>query len=229
MLNGRERYYFLLDLIDEARYGTPSDEPIQLHLARHLKNEFTPEEFERAVRKLEADGMVRLHAAPSISNGQHYEIIVCPKFDVVLNLTKHDPDYIKFTTLNPKPQPPSGPTPIAATDGRTVNHITYDHRKIFINGELLAKPDFDSENERFFSYIYEHPNEKIPLKKIREAIGGFKKTIHSILAGLGFKGNTRKLFFDASKSAVIFHNPARKEMLDAKGPTQLRLNRDSEK
>lgn len=69
--------------------------------------------------------------------------------------------------------------------------ITYSgSREILLNKTFqLAKPDFDSENDLVFSYLYEHPNQKFTRGQLEEVIGRkFTKSLHKIVENLGFEG-----------------------------------------
>src|SRR5581483_678401 len=99
--------------------------------------------------------------------------------------------------------------------GDLLYQITYsDHlREIKLNGLLITKPDFESENHQFFSYIYINPNRRVSRKEIEKSLKiDLKKTNSDILRDLGFKGTLRQLFFPgATKSKVLFNNPITKE------------------
>lgn len=88
--------------------------------------------------------------------------------------------------------------------------ITYSpkNREILVNEFLLAKPDFNSENEITFSYLYDNSNKTISINEIEKQVGQkLKKSIHEILRDLGFTGSFAKAFFSASNKGVIFRNP----------------------
>lgn len=104
--------------------------------------------------------------------------------------------------------------------------ITYTTaREILLDNKyLLAKPDFDSENDLVFSYLYEHPNEKLTLEQIRIGISrDLTKALHKIIENLGFKGDLKKIFFDVSKTSILFRNPITREDLEHLGVDRIRL------
>jgi hypothetical protein len=86
-------------------------------------------------------------------------------------------------------------------------------REIKLNSILLAKPDFESENERLFTYVYSKQNEPIKVSDIEGYYKiKFKKSISDIIRDLGFKGKTRQVFFPvADKNKVMFTNPISKK------------------
>ena len=73
-----------------------------------------------------------------------------------------------------------------------------DHtREIKLNNIVIAKPDFDSENDRFFNYVYLNPNKPLSTDEIEKLGNGndkFKKRISDIVRDLGFNGKLRQIF-----------------------------------
>ena len=110
-----------------------------------------------------------------------------------------------------------------AVEDETVYYITYTKaREILLNdvvnnsGRLLAKPNFNSENDTVFNYLYEHPNQKFTREQIK---GGVLitviKSLHKIVENLGFRGDIKRVFFDVSEQAIQFRNPiTRKDLQD---------------
>lgn len=92
-----------------------------------------------------------------------------------------------------------------------------DHkREITINNIIIAKPDFESENERFFTYVYANSNRPIPIKEIEDhwKVGKLKKRVTHIVDGLGFSGALREIFFPVVKQdKVMFVNPISKKQV----------------
>lgn len=84
-------------------------------------------------------------------------------------------------------------------------------REILLNGVQIAKPDFESENDIVFDYLYKHPNRKIELAEIEKEIGqGMTKTLHKTVENLGFSGDLKTAFFQVSKTSIYFRNPVTK-------------------
>lgn len=90
-------------------------------------------------------------------------------------------------------------------------------REIRLNNILIAKPDFNSENEIFFTFLYKNPNKRFSKEEIEQTQGKdfkFHKRLQQIVNDLGFKGNVRDLFFvGISEKGVMFRNPVTKETL----------------
>lgn len=108
--------------------------------------------------------------------------------------------------------------PRAIPDSTILYRVSYSDksREILVNNLLLAKPDFGSENEMVFGYIYQHPNERLNKTQIEQQLNiSIGKSFHKIVENLGFKGDLRKAFFDLSKTYIRFRNPVTKKDLDA--------------
>lgn len=86
-------------------------------------------------------------------------------------------------------------------------------REIRVNNTLIARPNEDSKNFNFFEYVFERPNGTILVKDVEFATDmSLASSIQDILRDLGFKGNTRKVFFPvATKEKVRFMNPITKD------------------
>lgn len=93
-----------------------------------------------------------------------------------------------------------------------------DAREVFVNNRRLAKLNFDSENDRILSYLFQNANKTFRVRDLSSKIGGGPiKRIHNFLDNLGFKGDLRKMFFSASKDSIRFHNPVTHERLHELG------------
>jgi len=108
----------------------------------------------------------------------------------------------------------------------TVYKITYTPiREILLNNTIrLAKPDFDSENDVTFDYLYNHPNQKISLKELEEQLKkSLTKSLHKIIENLGFRGDLKTVFFTVSQDAVCFRNPITQDELEKLGISKIKL------
>lgn len=105
------------------------------------------------------------------------------------------------------------------TNDPVVHEIVYTKsREVLLDGKLLlAKPDFSSENDLVFDYLYKNPNKRITKTKLEKEVVKEKltKTLHKIVENLGFKKTLRNAFFDVSQKAIMFRNPlTQKDMKD---------------
>jgi len=98
-------------------------------------------------------------------------------------------------------------------------------REILVNNFLIAKPDFNSENEVVFSYLYRNANRLVKTEELEKQVGNkLKKTIHGIIRDLGFAGRFAKVFFNnASKNGVVFRNPATYQDLKDLGVERIKI------
>jgi len=71
------------------------------------------------------------------------------------------------------------------------------------------RPNFYSQTDLMYSYIFRNPNRVITLDEVRKNIDRRHLSLDftQLLGGLKFTGKLRRLFFRASKSHLIFYNP----------------------
>ncbi len=80
-------------------------------------------------------------------------------------------------------------------------------RQVLLNdNRVLARLNFNGQNDLVFSYIYENPNRIITLDEIeanatREPL---RKNLHEFIRAFGFSGYLRQFFFDVTKQAIQF-------------------------
>ena len=109
---------------------------------------------------------------------------------------------------------------------RVQYEVSYERRAIRINGILLSKPNYDSENEQVFEYIYKNPGRKISLEEIeRELNRPIKKRLNDIVRDIGFKGDLRIFFPAISKTAVKFVKTVTKSDFQKSGTREIRVVR----
>lgn len=117
-------------------------------------------------------------------------------------------------------------TPIQSNnDNKPEYWITYKAREVVLNDlALIAKPDFNSENDLVFGFLYEHPNKKHSRAEIEKGIKtDINKDLHKVVENLGFASDLRKVFFDVTKDHICFRNPITKEDLERIGISKLKL------
>ncbi len=89
---------------------------------------------------------------------------------------------------------------------------------------LIAQPAYDSENYRFFEYVWKHPDRLITLEEFNQNLEEpLKKPIAKILENLNFRGPLKDAFFQVSKTSVLFTPVRTVEALTAAGLYPLRL------
>ena len=110
---------------------------------------------------------------------------------------------------------------------KVIYRITYTQtREILLNEALrLAKPDFDSENEVVFDYLYKNPNKKFTKNQLEKELRiKIAKSFHKIIENLGFKGELKQAFFQVSKTSIYFRNPITEDDLEALGMSKIKLS-----
>ncbi len=153
-----------------------------------------------------------------------------PSSELTVNIPKFFEAIEKVRELNGKTvQKPAQNLPrkdfeekITKTSDEPVYEITYTkQRQILMNNAQIGKPDFNSENDLVFSFLYEHPNESFTKEQIEKAVSvKLNKSLHKIVENLGFEGDTKEVFISVSKNAIQFRNPITKQDLeDMKKPT----------
>ncbi len=107
-----------------------------------------------------------------------------------------------------------------AKKSQNKNEVMYQiiytkQRQVLMNNAQISKPDFNSENDLVFSFLYKNPNKRLTIEEIEKAIGGkLTKSLHKIVENLGFEGDTKKVFFSVSKTAIEFRNPIKNKNLE---------------
>jgi len=92
--------------------------------------------------------------------------------------------------------------------------ITFTENKILLNGSLISKPNYDSENANFFKCLIQNPNRNVSKDEFKSFNNGktIGKSFHKILENLGFKKDFRKTFFKGVTNETIhFRNPITRE------------------
>lgn len=246
MMTGKQKLYFLLDRIDDVRAITPSGQTVIIDPTNNLNRRYTDTELQQLFTKLEKDEQVlkvlqtpsRIKTIDIVSdidafgtiydhNDGYWHIELLPTFDSYFQKIQCEPDYQDFTGKKP-PEKVERDTGInqRSDEPEIIYEITYaPSREILLNQTFqLAKPDFDSENDLVFSFLYKHPNKKHTLKEIEVGIGSeLGKTLHKIVENLGFKGDLRKIFFDVSGTSICFKNPVTKADLEKMGINRIKL------
>jgi hypothetical protein len=122
----------------------------------------------------------------------------------------------------PGRQEPAG-IPAETTQQRsareTLYQVTFQNREIRVNGFRLSRPNFNSENEVVFDYLFHNPNRRIEVSEIESATGRpLGKKLREIVRDLGFKNELREIFFPGiAKTAIEFVNPVTRSDFDARG------------
>jgi hypothetical protein len=218
--NALEKIWDVLQKIEEKRQLGSDGKPIRLH--RHPSNVENADKFNSEqkiiLEKLQSLGAItKLH---KVKVGT----LTGWSFELDQNYQKVFREYQNQYEKSAKAYKQSKRMEESRTKD-LMYEVTYSEktREIFINGFLIAKPDFDSENERVFTYLYKHPNQKISLKQLEENTGKLTKTLHKVVENLGFTKDLKRAFFDTAKTSIRFRNPVTKKDLEDIGIHYLKL------
>lgn len=205
-----EKIWNLLQEIEEKRQLVSDDSPIRLPC--YLNHSGTEADEQYEARKNILEKLSSLRAINNLHKGKvHHKKVAYlfwsfsigdKYFDV---FSEHEGEYKKVAQDY---QQDREEEKIDAKDIAYEVKYSEKSREILTNNFLLAKPDFNSENEVVFSYLYQNANRTVKTAELEKQVGDkLKKPIHNILRDLGFTGKLAKAFFSASKNGVMFRNP----------------------
>lgn len=116
MMSGKEKIYFLLNRIDDARAITPKGEPVKIHATHDLNNNYRGHELDNIFKKLQDDEQVikvlkvgnriqsiidvELDPYEQIDDG-YYHLELLPAFDDYFTEIQEEPEYQKFSGRKP--------------------------------------------------------------------------------------------------------------------------------
>lgn len=210
-MESKELIYRVVKAIQFNAELAPIGQGIQIDpWGQHL-NGIPDIQLNQIFQKLESDEkVIRIGYKPEWDGADHYFIYEMPTFREYARKIIED-----FESNTQQPEQFS-----SISGSNTSLKITYSEqiREIVLNGIfLLAKPDFDSENEKVFTYLYKNPGKRITVEElVSQATGGpLKKDLHDIARDLGFSKDL-KVFMSISKGTIIFHNPVNLSDLDQK-------------
>lgn len=250
-MTGKEKIYFLLGCIQDVRETSASGQPLKIDPMNDLYGKYQKEELSRIFAKLEQDdhilkvlktpsgtktidfveGIIPDEPVPENDDGLWHIELIQPAFNDYYSKIQQEPEYQEFTGKKPTTTPQDKvlvqPSQPAQQNSDIVYEVTYTQaREIMLNKVFqLAKPDFDTENDLVFNYLYKNPNQKFTKQQLEEAIGRqLTKDLHKIVENLGFKADLRKMFFSVSATSISFKNPITQEDLEALGIQKIKIS-----
>jgi len=135
---------------------------------------------------------------------------------LTLRIRPDNPSAVALSGRVPEPQHP-GPevqrstreVPAGEAGDEVLYEVTFQNREVRVNGFRLSRPNFNSENEVVFDYLFRHPNRRIELAEIESVTGRpLTKKLREIVRDLGFRAELREIFFPGiAKTAIEFVNP----------------------
>lgn len=237
-MSGKEKLYFLLNRIDDQRVLTPSGQPILIHPIGDLRGYYPDLELLMLLKKLQDDLKVLKVTRTPLSDEErgydsryedyYFGLELLPTFDEYFTQIQNEPEYQNYSSRKPastKP-PETQPTPSNSTTD-IVYEITYTpSREILLNKTYqLAKPNFNTENDLVFTFLYKNPHKTYTRVQLEEQIKTkLTKDFHKIVENLGFKGDLRRMFFSVSETSITFKNPITQEDLEALGIQKIKIS-----
>lgn len=210
-------YKVLLNVIKNKNDSIPHGATITIicETQYHNNNQVDSSLIEGLVKKLESDfGVIKIIDFKEYHNITGYENRPDFKIRIIEERFSGFLDLIEGRTKAAKP---------VANVLEKCLRISYSEnsREILLNDFfLISKPDFNSENEQVFYYLYRNPNKVITKAEFEENFNGnqtLTKDFSKIVENLKFKKDLRKAFFDVSQDSIKFYNPVSKERLQELG------------
>lgn len=205
-MNIKQKISCLLEKVDELSLITLENEPIKIHQMEFFKGSSEINDHEEIIKillKLEEEKIIKIIqiATDVLSVPPPEEGYIDEKFFFILKKDENFKNYYKNLEEELYPEKSK------QKNNEIAYEVTYNEkdRKILINNFLLAKVDFDSVNEWVFSYLYKNIGKKIAKDKLEKERGEkIKKSLHDIVKDLGFTGDLKTLFFQASEKSIKF-------------------------
>lgn len=230
-LSGKEKVWFLVDAILDKLETVAKGDPISLHFANDLREQYHSNEAETILRKLEREeNAVKLRGVLSPHSSNEIPIELLPGFSKYVQKLNNNPEYLEFSgkepsvglanrialaelakkqlyidTPNSLARPPKAKT--QSQNQSSTHTITYttSHEIILDNTYRLSRPNFNGLNERVFSILFDNQGKTFTKKELRELTGEkIDKSLGKIVENLGFTGDLRRMFFHVSKEAISF-------------------------
>ena len=145
-----------------------------------------------------------------------FEIVIRPDLKTFSKLkngrSQHPCEQSEERAVGPETRITSSPPEDAVTDP-ILYEVTFKNQEVRLNGLRLSRPNFNSENELVFDYLYKNPNRRIELPEIEAGIKRpIIKRLREIVRDLGFRKDLKEMFFPGiSKTAIKFINPITRE------------------
>jgi len=105
MLHGKEKIWFLLNVLAAERELTSDNEPVALHPLNDLNNHYSKMDFINLLNKLEKDNVARLlNSVPTDQTYGKYLVELLPSFDKYIKELEEDSEYLEWSGKKPKPE-----------------------------------------------------------------------------------------------------------------------------
>lgn len=150
------------------------------------------------------DGVFQMQGADPLG---YYVTVHQPQFDEVIEEVTNGKPLPIVTQSKEEQESTANSETLSDTPKNTYFITVSTSRKVLLNNTfILSTPNFVSENHQFIEYVIAHPDQVLTKADFESENVKLKKTMHSILGDLGFKGQVRKMFFEVSKNKIKFRN-----------------------
>jgi len=238
-----EKIHHVVQVIEHHQALTSKEDGIVLSIQDALKKPLESGDLRAILKKLAKDEeVITVDENPAWLC--HWVVRPTPHFDNYARRIKAE--YQEFQKNKPSGlyaqlkhmSPPAIPAPMPETSQPITNqtespkrnvHVSIDfdefNRYIILSDSfLIAQPAFDSENHRFFEYVWQNPNRVINLDELNAKLENpLKKPLAKVLENLNFRGPLKDAFFQVSKTSLCFMPSRSIEELKQSGYYPLRL------
>lgn len=219
-----EKIFYVVKAIKEAYEITPNGEATLVDPQSPFMRKVSELNRNQIITKLEKDErLLEIGGFPEGYADDCYVLYIKPAF-----LAYAEKIISSYEVKSAEKELISSKTSANAGSGSFIFQIVYSdrNREITLNDYfLLSKPDFGSENDLVFCYLFKNPNRKVTIKEIEEAENiKIKKTPHAIIRDLGFTHDLGKIFFSVSADTFIFYNPVTPKHLEELGISKIKIS-----
>ena len=237
-MTAKEKLCWMVHKIADLLEITPEGHPVKIRGRQHVEGTAILNKLMcdyEVINLLEIPKMI-----PSWVEPPHYLVEVYDTFPAFHAKLKKTPTYksmlkklelwmLATSTSSEQPEPEKEqPLP---QEGDVVYSLSFNGQYLLINNAfILARTDFDSENELVISFLIGNPNKRFAREQIQKELSTregrevlIKKPFHKIAENLGFKGDFLKAFLDVSKTTICLKNPVTRKDLDSVGIKYLKI------
>ena len=234
-LTAKEKVCAIVLRVADGEEITPEGSPIKISGSQNI-------EITAILKKLaNDDGVIELleipTMIPSLYEPPYYAVQVLDGFHEFHEKLKKTTAYKSMLEKRDKRAQTAAKNETSAKTGNeslpddVVYSLSFNGQYLLINNAfLLARTDFDSENELVISFLIDNPNKRFTREQIKKELSKregrevlIKKPFHKIAENLGFKGDFLKAFLDVSKTTICLRNPITRKDLDSVGIKYLKI------
>lgn len=217
-------FYLVVEKIHNLETITPSDELATFSQdTRGYLNNVDYSEISLALRKLEKDyKVIKIKQLATCNSFDNYSLNGDRDYNFVVEIL---PSFKKFYDNFKKKDNPNNDSSEDSLD-QDILSLEYTNRQVKLNKIiLLAKPDFNTENDIVCKELFENVGKTLTRKYLEEVLKQpLKKDLGKIAEQLGFNKDIRKIFLAVSKNDIRLKKTSiSKEDLNNLGLDSIRL------